>query len=109
MKEDLHKTRWSRLSIRLHVPQTMGVFILAAGDGNGSESVLLVGSARNLRARLLQLFDLAELKDLSARAVHWVADLTVEQARLAERQFIRRYDPPLNHAPRSRYLDILAG
>jgi hypothetical protein len=33
----------------------------------------------------------------------------MEQARLAERQLIRRYDPPLNLSDRSRYLDILAG
>lgn len=114
MKEDLHKTRWNRFSIRLHVPQAMGVFILAAseddaGGGNGPEAVLLVGSAANLRAKLLELFDLEELRNLSARVVHWVADLSVEQARLAERQFVRRYNPPLNLAPHSRYLDILAG
>jgi hypothetical protein len=114
MKEDLHKTRWNRFSIRLHVPQAMGVFLLAAGrydprQDNGPESVLLVGSAQNLRAKLLELFDLEELQNLSARVVHWVADLSVEQAHLAERQFIRRYNPPLNLAPRSRYLDILAG
>jgi excinuclease UvrABC nuclease subunit len=71
--------------------------------------VLLVGSARNLRQKLLQLFELEELRNLSAQAVHWVSGLTIEQARLAERQLIRRYDPPLNLSDRSRYLDILAG
>jgi hypothetical protein len=68
-----------------------------------------VGSAINLRQKLLQLFELEELRNLSAQAVHWVSDLSMEQARLAERQLIRRYDPPLNLANQSRYLDILAG
>lgn len=109
MKEDLKKTRWNRLSVRLHVPAAMGVFLVAAAEGNGPESVILVGSAQNLRARLLEIFAQTEFRDAGARVVHWVAGLTVEQARLAERQFIRRYNPPLNEAPSSRYLDILAG
>ncbi|MBA3584280.1 MAG: hypothetical protein H0W36_07095 [Gemmatimonadetes bacterium] len=114
MKEDLHKTRWNRLSIRLHVPQAMGVFLVAAredgaGGDMGPETVLLVGSAQNLRAKLLEIFEVEEIRTLSARAVHWVAGLTAEQARLAELQFIRRYNPPVNLAGRSRYLDILAG
>ncbi len=113
VKEDLHKTRWNRLSIRLHVPQAMGVFLVAASEhgagGVDPETVLLVGSAQNLRAKLLEIFDVEEIRTLSARAVHWVAGLTAEQARLAELQFIRRYNPPVNLAGRSRYLDILAG
>lgn len=104
MKEDLHRTRWNRLSVRLHVPQAMGVFLLATG-----EQVLLVESASNLRARLLELFDLKELRGQSARVVHWVAGMSIEQARLAERQFVRTFNPPLNAAASSRYLDILAG
>lgn len=109
MKEDLHRTRWNRLAIRLHVPPAMGVFMIAAQDGESPEPVLLVGSARNLRQQLLQLLDMREIQAVSAAVVHWVADLTFEQARLAERQLIRRYNPPLNLAPATRYLDILAG
>lgn len=109
MNQELRRTRWSRFSIRLHVPPGMGVFLLAASDGDDPQPVLLVGSARNLRERLLQLFELEELRNLSAQAVHWVSGLTIEQARLAERQLIRRYDPPLNLTERSRYMDILAG
>lgn len=109
MNQELRRTRWSRFSIRLHVPSGMGVFLLAASEADDPQPVLLVGSARNLREKLLQLFELEELRNLSARAVHWVSDLTVEQARLAERQLIRRYDPPLNLTDRSRYHDILAG
>ncbi|MGH7571827.1 MAG: hypothetical protein ACREMK_08305 [Gemmatimonadota bacterium] len=109
MNQELKRTRWSRFSIRLHVPAGMGVFLLAASDGDDPQPVLLVGSARNLRQKLLQLFELEELRNLSAQAVHWVSDLTMEQARLAERQLIRRYDPPLNLSERSRYMDILAG
>lgn len=109
MNQELKHTRWSRFSIRLHVPSGMGVFLLAASDGDDPQPVLLVGSAKNLRQRLLQLFELEELRNLSAQAVHWVSGLTMEQARLAERQLIRRYDPPLNISDRSRYLDILAG
>ena len=109
MNQELRRTRWSRFSIRLHVPAGMGVFLLAASDGEDPQPVLLVGSARNLREKLLQLFELEELRNLSAQAVHWVSDLTIEQARLAERQLIRRYDPPLNLTERSRYMDILAG
>lgn len=109
MKEDLRKTRWNGLAIRLHVPQAMGVFMIAAEKGAGDEPVLLVGSARNLRRRLLELLETREIRELSAAVVHWVADLTFEQARLAERQLIRRYNPPLNLTPPTRYLDILAG
>jgi hypothetical protein len=109
MNQELRRTRWSRFSIRLHVPPGMGVFLLAASDGEDPQPVLLVGSAINLRQKLLQLFELEELRNLSAQAVHWVSDLSMEQARLAERQLIRRYDPPLNLANQSRYLDILAG
>ena len=109
MNQELKHTRWSRFSIRLHVPSGMGVFLLAASDGDDPQPVLLVGSARNLRQKLLQLFELEELRNLSAQAVHWVSGLTMEQARLAERQLIRRYDPPLNLSDRSRYMDILAG
>lgn len=109
MNQELRRTRWSRFSIRLHVPAGMGVFLLAASDGEDPQPVLLVGSARNLREKLLQLFELEELRNLSAQAVHWVSGLTIEQARLAERQLIRRYDPPLNLSERSRYMDILAG
>lgn len=109
MNQELKRTRWSRFSIRLHVPAGMGVFLLAASDDDDPQPVLLVGSARNLRQKLLQLFELEELRNLSAQAVHWVSDLTIEQARLAEQQLIRRYDPPLNLTERSRYLDILAG
>ena len=109
MNQELKHTRWSRFSIRLHVPAGIGVFLLAASDGGDPQPVLLVGSARNLRQKLLQLFELEELRNLSAQAVHWVSGLTMEQARLAERQLIRRYDPPLNLSDRSRYMDILAG
>ncbi|HET6342579.1 MAG TPA: hypothetical protein VFG78_10400 [Gemmatimonadota bacterium] len=109
MNQELKHTRWSRFSIRLHVPSGMGVFLLAASDGDDPQPVLLVGSAKNLRQKLLQLFELEELRNLSAQAVHWVSGLTMEQARLAERQLIRRYDPPLNISDRSRYMDILAG
>lgn len=109
MRGDMHRTRWNRFAIRLSVPSSMGVFLLAAGDGSSPEAVLLVGSARDLRRKLLGLFEREELRDLRARFVHWVDGLSIEQARLAERQFIRRYDPPLNLAPGSRYLDILAG
>jgi len=110
MKEDLKATRWNRLAIRIQVPPTAGVFLLEATDGgNGPEQVLLVGSADNLRKKLLELMDRDEIKAVSARVIHWVADLSIEQARLAERLFIRRYNPPLNLHTSSRYLDILAG
>lgn len=108
MTGNLTTTRWNRFSIRLNVPTTMGVFLIG-GTESGPEPVLLVGSTRNLRRKLLQLLEFDELRSLSARCVHWVADLSVEQARLAERQLVRRYDPPLNVAPQSRYFDILAG
>lgn len=94
--------------MRFHVPEATGVFLLGSGTRTPRD-VVMVGSARNLRSRLLELVDLNELQELGTRAVHWVADLSIEQARLAERQFIRRYNPPLNAAARSRYLDILAG
>jgi len=109
MKEDLHKTRWTRLAIRLHVPSTMGVFFVTARGRAVAGEVFVVGSATNLRKRLLELLDLEALRDKSAGVVHWVSDLTEEQARLAERLFVRRYDPPLKGDSGSRYLDILAG
>ena len=109
MKEDLKRTRWSRLSVRMNVPRSPGVFLVAAGAGRLPEGVLMVGSAANLRERLLELLEIDELHARSARVIHWVADLTTEQARLAERLFARRYDPPLTSGPRTRYLDILAG
>lgn len=108
MKEDLRATRWNRLAIRIQVPPTTGVFLLETGGAGDSDRVLLVGSATNLRQKLLELADHRELKGLSARVIHWVADLSIEQARLAERLFIRRYNPPLN-LQHNRYLDILAG
>ena len=46
---------------------------------------------------------------MSARVIHWVADLTIEQARIAERLFVRRYNPPLTDTPGTRYFDIFAG
>ena len=110
MKEDLRSTRWNRISIRMQVPATTGVFLLGAGEiDEGPIDVLLVGSANNLRKKLLELLDREELRSVSARVIHWVADLTVEQARLAERLFVRRYNPPLHLDPSTRYLDILAG
>lgn len=109
MKEDLRRTPWNRLAVRLRVPATTGVYLVGAGAGLAPRDVLLVGSATNLRERLLELIDLDELEDLEAKAVHWVADLSLEQARIAERLFSRRYDPPLRTKIRSRYEDILAG
>lgn len=109
MKEDLKRTRWSRIAVRLAVPRSTGVFLVGAGRGRTPGRVLMVGSAADLRKRLLELLAAGELHAQSARAVHWVADLTIEQARLAERLFVRRYDPPLTDSPTSRYLDILAG
>lgn len=109
MKEDLQRTRWSRIAVRLAVPRSTGVFLVGAGSGRGPDKVLMVGSAADLRGRLLELFEISELHERSARFVHWVADLTIEQARLAERLFVRRYDPPLTDSRRTRYLDILAG
>jgi len=109
MKEDLKRTRWSRIAVRLNVPRSTGVFLVGAGAGLMPEKVLMVGSASDLRARLLELFDASELHDRSARVIHWVAGMTIEQARLAERLFVRRYNPPLSDGPRTRYLDILAG
>jgi hypothetical protein len=109
MKEDLKRTRWSRISVRLSVPRSTGVFLVGAGAGRMPERVLMVGSASNLRERLLELFETEDLHRLSARVIHWVADLTIEQARIAERVFVRRYNPPLTDSPRTRYFDILAG
>lgn len=109
VNQDLRKTRWSRLSIRLQVPQAMGVFLLDATNHRSPRQVLLVGSSRNLRSKLTEILERDDLQSLGARAVHWVSDLSIEQARLAERLFIRRYNPPLNLARRSRYHDILAG
>lgn len=109
MKEDLQRTRWSRISVRLNVPRSPGVFLVGAGPGLLPDRVLMVGSATDLRARLLELLETGELGKMSARVIHWVADLTLEQARLAERLFVRRYDPPITDAPRTRYMDILTG
>lgn len=109
MNQNLRRTPWNRIAVRLRVPRTTGVYLIGAGSGRGPSEVLLVGSATDLRARLLDLVDHEDLRDLHARAVHWVADLTVEQARIAERLFARRYDPPVQSAARSRYEEILAG
>lgn len=109
MKEDLQRTRWSRISVRLNVPRSPGVFLVGAGAGLTPDRVLMVGSATDLRARLLELLETDELGRMSARVIHWVADLTLEQARLAERLFVRRYDPPVTDSPRTRYMDILTG
>ena len=48
-------------------------------------------------------------KDFHRRSIEDREGFWTEQARLAERLFVRRYDPPLTSAPRTRYLDILAG
>lgn len=110
MKEDLKHTRWNRIAIRLYVPASTGVFLLGASNGeSGPDHVLLVGSATNLREKLLSLLAQKELKSMGVSVIHWVADLTIEQARLAERLFVRRFNPPLNLSPKTRYLDILAG
>jgi excinuclease UvrABC nuclease subunit len=109
MKEDLKRTRWSRISVRLNVPRSPGVFLVGAGAGLMPDRVLMVGSASDLRARLLELLETEELHRMSARVIHWVADLTTEQARIAERLFVRRYDPPITDVPGTRYLDIFAG
>jgi hypothetical protein len=109
MKEDLKRTRWSRISVRLNVPRSTGVFLVGAGAGLMPDRVLMVGSTSDLRKRLLELLETEELHRMSARVIHWVADLTIEQARLAERLFVRRYNPPLTDSRRTRYLDILAG
>ena len=109
MKEDLKRTRWSRISVRLNVPRSTGVFLVGAGAGRIPDRILMVGSASDLRARLLELLETEELHRMSARVIHWVADLTIEQARIAERLFVRRYNPPIADSPGTRYLDILAG
>ena len=109
MKEDLHLTRWSRISVRLNVPRSTGVFLVGAGSSRNPDRVLMVGSASDLRARLLELLETDEMQRIGARFIHWVADMTVEQARIAERLFVRRYNPPITSAPGTRYLDILAG
>ncbi|HET6362006.1 MAG TPA: hypothetical protein VFH11_08110 [Gemmatimonadota bacterium] len=109
MKEDLQLTRWSRISVRLNVPRTTGVFLVGAGTGRTPDRVLMVGSASDLRARLLELLEAEEMQRIGARFIHWVADMTIEQARIAERLFVRRYNPPITNAPGTRYLDILAG
>jgi excinuclease UvrABC nuclease subunit len=110
MKEDLKATRWNRVAIRLNVPAAPGVFLLGAAENADSpENVLLVGSATNLRRRMLELLDHREIKTMSARVIHWVAGLTIEQAQLAERLFVRRYNPPLNLGTPTRYHDILIG
>ena len=107
MENELKRTPWNRLAVRFHVPETTGVFLLGDGAGAGPQDVLCVGSAPNLRARLLELLGTEDLK--VARVVHWVAGLSIEQARLAERIFARRFDPPHANGPRSRYMDILVG
>ncbi|HJU87077.1 MAG TPA: hypothetical protein VJ788_06910 [Gemmatimonadota bacterium] len=109
MKEDLQLTRWSRISVRLNVPRSTGVFLVGAGTGHTPDRVLMVGSASDLRARLLELLEADEMQRIGARFIHWVADMTIEQARIAERLFVRRYNPPITNAPGTRYLDILAG
>lgn len=109
MNPNLRKTPWNRIAVLLQVPRTTGVFLLGATTGRSPQDVMLIGSARNLRARLLELLRSGDARYAGARAVHWVAGLTVEEARIAERLFVRRYDPPDHPAPRSRYLDILAG
>ncbi|MGH7566078.1 MAG: hypothetical protein ACREK2_04530 [Gemmatimonadota bacterium] len=109
MKEDLKRTRWSRISVRLNVPRSTGVFLVGAGAGRSPDRVIMVGSASDLRARLLELLETEELHRMSARVIHWVADLTIEQARIAERLFVRRYNPTITNSPGTRYLDILAG
>lgn len=109
MKQELRRTRWNRLAVRLRIPRSTGVFLVGAGTGRNPERVLMVGSARDLRERVLELFDLDELHDAGVQFVHWVADLTVEQARLTERLLLRRHDPPLGPEPRDRYFDILPG
>jgi|InoplaM3SPM_1038593.scaffolds.fasta_scaffold23839_1 hypothetical protein len=109
MKEDLHLTRWSRISVRLNVPRSTGVFLVGAGTGRMPDRVLMVGSASDLRARLLELLETDEMQRIGARFIHWVADMTIEQARIAERLFVRRYNPPIANAPGTRYMDILAG
>lgn len=105
----MHRTPWNRLAVRFHVPETTGVFLLGTGRGRAPGEVFLVGSARNLRERLLEILRAGDRRLAEARAVHWVADLAIEEARLAERFFARRYNPPVGLAARSRWLDILAG
>jgi hypothetical protein len=109
MKEDLNRTRWSRISVRLNVPRSTGVFLVGAGEGRVPDRVLMVGSASDLRARLLELLETDDLASMSARVIHWVAGMSIEQARIAERLFIRRYEPPLTESTSTRYMDILAG
>jgi hypothetical protein len=109
MEQDLHRTAWNRLAVLLQVPRTTGVFLLGVGAGRSPQEVLMVGSARNLRARLLEILRAGDVRAAGATVVHWVSDLSEEQARLAERMFVRRFDPPFNPAPRTRYFDILAG
>ena len=109
MNQDLRRTPWNRIALRLRVPATTGVYLIGAGTARAPSEVLLVGSTHDLRARLLELVEEEDLRDLHARAVHWVADLTIDQARIAERLFTRRYRPPAQPAARSRYEEILAG
>lgn len=109
MDQDLRRTPWNRLAVLLQVPRTTGVFMLGAGGSRWPQDVLMVGSASNLRARLLEILRADDVRTAGAIAVHWVSDLSVEQARLAERMFTRRYNPPFNPAPDTRYIDILAG
>jgi len=109
MKQELRRTRWNRLAVRILVPRSTGVFLVGPGTGRVPDRVLVVGSARNLRDRVLEVLESEELQDSGIRFVHWVADLTVEQARLAERMLLRRHDPMVGPGPRHRYLDILAG
>ncbi|MDX1660329.1 MAG: hypothetical protein R3326_00950 [Gemmatimonadota bacterium] len=109
MNTKLRRTPWNRIALRLRVPRSTGVYLVGAGTGRGPSDILRVGSASNLRARLLELVEEEDLQELHARAVHWVGDLTIEQARIAERLFTRRYDPPAQPTVRSRYEEILAG
>ncbi|MDX1623860.1 MAG: hypothetical protein R3199_07745 [Gemmatimonadota bacterium] len=109
MEKDLRRTSWNRIAVALRVPRTTGIFLLGKGPGRTPRDVVMVGSTRNLRDALLSLLLRDELRDLGIRTIHWVADLTIEQARIAERFFTRRYDPPISPEERSRYHDILAG
>lgn len=109
MNTNLRRTAWNRLSVLLQVPRAPGVFLLGAGAARSPREVLLVGSSHDLRSRLLEILRAGDARYAAARAVHWVTGLTIEEARIAERQLVRRYDPPDNPAPRSRYFDILAG
>lgn len=109
MNEDLRRTSWNRIAVRLRVPRSIGVFLVATDRGRFPGNVLMVGSARNLRSRLLDLLPREDLREANPGAVHWVSELTLAQARVAERFFTRRYDPPFRGSTGSRWLDVLAG